>query len=149
MLRYQHISVAIPMMAEWENVPSLVERFRQQTIREFTLYLCVNQPEDDLEAFKDNQLTLNYLNQVTDLDIRVIDRSSPGLGWSGKQKGVGWARKLLFAKILEGMEITPLSIFSSTILVLMASSIPLFAVRKPVGTTIAALPSSLREYITC
>lgn len=101
MLRYQHISVAIPMMAEWENVPSLVERFRQQTIREFTLYLCVNQPEDDLESFKDNQLTLNYLNQVTDLDIRVIDRSSPGLGWSGKQKGVGWARKLLFAKILE------------------------------------------------
>lgn len=33
--------------------------------------------------------------------ICIIDRSSRGKGWTGKHKGVGWARKTLFEQILE------------------------------------------------
>ena len=97
---YRHISVAVPVLAEKENLPRLLSRLRQQTFSQYTLYVCVNN-EDGGYGFDENQECLQILRQTDDLPIIIIDRSSPGLGWSGKKKGVGWARKLLFERIME------------------------------------------------
>lgn len=106
---YNHISVAIPVMAEYDNLPQLLDRLRKQTWHSFDLYICVNQPDsyaysnpDSTEGgiFTDNQHSLKLLSQVTDIPLHIIDRSTPRQGWNGKQQGVGWARKLLFDNIL-------------------------------------------------
>lgn len=51
-------------------------------------------------GYAENQQCLQLLKQVDDISLVVIDRSSKGLGWSGKKRGVGWARKVLLDKIL-------------------------------------------------
>lgn len=99
MARYSHISVAIPMLAEQQNLLPLLERFRQQTFQHFTLYICINNVEGGY-GFEENQICLQELKSVTDLPLNIIDRSSIGCGWSGKKKGVGWARKVLFEQIM-------------------------------------------------
>lgn len=110
MSRYSHISVAIPMMAELENVPALIRAFEKQTYRQYTVYCCVNNPEGwessetewEQKTFLDNQQTLRqlqtYQRQCT-IDLQILDHSSTGRGWTGKRKGVGWARKELFDTI--------------------------------------------------
>ena len=100
MPRYAHISVALPLLAERHNLPPMLERLRRQTYRQFTLYCCVNNLEGGY-GYEDNQASLALLRQVDDLPLVVIDRSSQGCGWTGKKKGVGWARKLLFERIME------------------------------------------------
>ena len=100
MPRYNHISVALPLLAERDNLPSLLERLRRQSFRHFTLSCCVNNLEGGY-GYADNQACLTLLREVRDLSVVVIDRSSQGCGWTGKQKGVGWARKLLFEQILK------------------------------------------------
>lgn len=100
-MSYSHVSVAIPMMAELANLPMMLRQLREQRHRDFSVYCCVNQPETDRsEIFEENQETLRLLGEVNDLDLHLIDRSSPGCGWSGKRKGVGWARKELFNAIV-------------------------------------------------
>ena len=89
------------MMAELDNLPMMLRQLREQTHRDFSVYCCVNQPETDRSnTFAENQATLRLLGEVDDLDMHIIDRSSPGCGWSGKSKGVGWARKELFDAII-------------------------------------------------
>ena len=116
-MTFQHISVAIPLLAEHENLPSLMERLCRQTCQDFSLYLCVNNPEgwetssnaQERAMFADNQASLEYLQALdfsamgfNDIQsIRIIDRSSRGHGWTGKQRGVGWARKVLFDAICD------------------------------------------------
>ena len=99
MPRYAHISVALPLLAERDNLPLMLERLRRQTYRQFTLYCCVNNIEGGY-GYEENQACLVLLQEVSDLPVVVIDRSSKGCGWTGKQKGVGWARKLLFERIM-------------------------------------------------
>ncbi len=110
MSRYSHISVAIPMLAELENVPVLLEALTKQRFQHFTLYCCVNNPEGwecsasewEREAYDNNQQTLRTLyacQQTLPFNLHVIDCSSPDKGWVGKRKGVGWARKVLFSAI--------------------------------------------------
>ena len=96
--RYSHISVAIPLLAEKQNLLPLLSRFRCQTFSNFTLYLCVNNVEKGY-GYEENQESLHLLRSISDLPLSIIDRSSHGLGWTGKRKGVGWARKLLFDRI--------------------------------------------------
>ena len=103
MSRYNHISVAIPILAEQDNLPSLLSRFRRQTFRAFTLYLCVNNEEQGY-GFAENQESLRLLQNVEDLPLVIIDRSSQGQGWTGKKKGVGWARKILFDRIAADLD---------------------------------------------
>ena len=103
MSRYNHISVAIPILAEQDNLPSLLSHFRRQTFRAFTLYLCVNNEEQGY-GFAENQESLRLLQNVEDLPLVIIDRSSQGQGWTGKKKGVGWARKLLFDRIAADLD---------------------------------------------
>ena len=100
MPRYAHISVAIPLLAERDNLPLLLERLRRQTFQHFTLYCCVNNLEGGY-GYEENQACLALLHEVHDLPVVVIDRSSQGCGWTGKRKGVGWARKVLFERIME------------------------------------------------
>ena len=100
MPRYAHISVAIPLLAERDNLPLMLERLRRQTYHQFTLYCCVNNLEGGY-GYEENQACLALLHEVRDLPVVVIDRSSRGCGWTGKKKGVGWARKLLFERIME------------------------------------------------
>ena len=99
MPRYTHISVALPVLDEPDSLPLLLQRLRRQTFRHATLYCCVNNVEGG-QGFEGNQRCLALLRQVDDMSLVVIDRSSPGRGWMGKQKGVGWARKLLFERIM-------------------------------------------------
>lgn len=103
MARYSHISVAIPMLAELDNLPAILGRFRQQTCRNYTLYICVNNTEGGY-GLAENQQCLRLLAAVDDLPLVVIDRSSPGHGWTGKKRGVGWARKVLFDRIMNDAE---------------------------------------------
>ena len=100
MPRYAHISVAIPLLAERDNLPLILERLRRQTFRHFTLYCCINNLEGGY-GYEENQACLTLLREVSDLPLVVIDRSSQGCGWTGKRKGVGWARKVLFERITE------------------------------------------------
>ena len=97
MPRYAHTSVAIPLLAERDNLPLMLERLRRQTFRQFTLYCCVNNLEGGY-GYEENQACLALLREVHDLSLVVIDRSSQGCGWTGKRRGVGWARKLLLSK---------------------------------------------------
>jgi len=87
-------------MNEYENLPSLIQSFQlQDTTYPFRAIFCVNQPEawnnDPLKKhiFDNNQKSLNYLQNLDDDFIEVIDRSSRGSGWDEKHYGVGWARK--------------------------------------------------------
>ena len=43
---------------------------------------------------------MHLLRQESRFPLEVLDFSSPGNGWKGKNFGVGWARKVLFNKIL-------------------------------------------------
>ena len=100
MPRYTHISVALPLLAERDNLPPMLERLCRQTFRHFTLYCCVNNLEGGY-GYEENQACFALLRQERDLPIVVIDRSSQGCGWIGKRKGVGWARKVLLERIME------------------------------------------------
>lgn len=107
--RYHHISLALPALAEKDNIPNLLGILRRQTFQDFTLYVCVNQPDDwwtlplndwRRQVCDDNQNTLRLLNSVTDLSIITIDCSSKGMGWTHHRQGVGWARKSIFDAII-------------------------------------------------
>lgn len=124
-MRYRHISVAIPTLAELENLPDLVETLKHQSFGNFTAYFCVNNPEgwdndgdDNHRAmYLNNQVSIEYLSNIQDNNAAskststkgsshfvVIDRSSKGCGWTGKQGGVGWARKVILDTIAENSD---------------------------------------------
>ncbi len=73
---------------------------RTQDFQDFTLVVCVNSYDhwwDDPEKIGscfDNQKSINYLKSVSDIDLKIIDKSSKGNGWPEKKGGVGWARKV-------------------------------------------------------
>lgn len=100
--RYCHLSVAIPMMAESENVARLMRLFQEQSIKDFSVYCCVNNVEGcEEDVYSDNQRCIELLREAWGIELHVIDCSTRGKGWKGKRKGVGWARKVLFENILE------------------------------------------------
>lgn len=110
MTRYSHLSIAIPVLAEYDNLPSLFESLKRQTFSDFDVYVCVNNPntwsesEDERERsmYLDNQASLGWLSQQQrqSENIHVLDFSSSLKGWIGKKRGVGWARKSLFDAII-------------------------------------------------
>lgn len=105
-----HIYVAIPAMQESAYLPfTLQDLFAQSYQHAFDILICVNQSEEFWEnpekypICADNQSLLQYLDHLepkSDVTMTVIDKSSRGQGWRGKNFGVGWARKLLFEHIL-------------------------------------------------
>lgn len=120
------LHIAIPAMDEADYLPStMAALFAQQTDCPVHIHVCVNQPEEywqqHLEICENNRQTLHWLMQqgeicrhqeeagLTQIDcghqlagcfLSIIDRSSRGRGWKGKQQGVGMARKTLFESIL-------------------------------------------------
>lgn len=112
-MKYSHLSVAVPLLAEYDNLPSLMAMLERQSVCCFSLYLCVNNLEGwassdnpaEKVSYSDNQASLQYLLEAEQrdlpFDITVIDCSSLGRGWTGKRRGVGWARKTLFDAIAE------------------------------------------------
>lgn len=104
---YNHISVAVPALDEMVAMPKLIDCLRKQTFDGFALYVCVNNPDDwwddgdKIRVAQNNVALMDYLKGIDDIDVTVIDRCSKGNGWVGKRRGVGWARKMLFDRIVE------------------------------------------------
>ncbi|MEN8226033.1 MAG: hypothetical protein ABFS05_11815 [Bacteroidota bacterium] len=103
--KYKKIFAAIPLMDELDNLPLLLRNLKDQHTA-CKVFVCVNQPDawwDDEEKYtvcERNQESIEYLKKQTLLPVHVIDRSSKGKGWQGKNHGVGWARKLVMDAIL-------------------------------------------------
>ena len=107
MQKQPKVFIGIPILREFENIELLLTHLKSQTFSNFEVIFCVNQPEswwDNPEKEKDcidNQKTIERLRKEDRLQITIINKSSKGNGWQGKEKGVGWARKLIFEKILK------------------------------------------------
>ncbi len=106
-----HLYVAIPAMDELQELPlTLQDLANQQCNVPFEVYVCVNQPEtywNDTEKkaiCEHNQALLQFLQDFQSLSLHILDYSSPGKGWKGKNFGVGWARKMMFDAILQQAE---------------------------------------------
>jgi len=100
-----HFHLALPVLNELENLPALLDDLKQQEEQNFTLWVCVNHYEqwrnlpDKQTQISNNEQSLVYLKSFHVIDIRLIDKASPGNGWPRKKGGVGWARKTLMDAI--------------------------------------------------
>lgn len=100
-MKVVHMHIAIPLLDEGEHLPALLEDIRRQQGESFTVYFCVNQPDvwwqdpEKKPVCERNMRSMEYLEKECDFPCRLIDRSSPGKGWKGKEFGVGWARKVI------------------------------------------------------
>jgi hypothetical protein len=96
-----HLFVCIPAINEFDYLPVTLDCIRKQDLKDFTVLICVNQPEDwwddpDKSAIcENNKRTLEFLSEIKDIPLNIIDRSSFGKGWKSKEGGVGWARKTI------------------------------------------------------
>ena len=104
-----HLFVAIPALNELDYLPKTLQALeKQQTLVPFSVYVCVNQPDSwwsqaDKKSICENnqQLLFKLRRRHYAFPLHIIDKSSPGKGWDDKNYGVGWARKILFDKILD------------------------------------------------
>ena len=117
-LRHTHLHIAIPAMDELEWLPKTLQAIAEAAPlystelpqAHLTVYICVNQPDEwwndsvKIRVCQDNAALLEHLRSETRFPIVILDNSSPGKGWKGKDYGVGWARKTLFNKILESSD---------------------------------------------
>ena len=100
------LHIAIPLLEELENIPSLLKTISAQKHNLYKVYFCINQPDywwgdlQKIDACKNNQDSIQLINASADFPFEIIDRSSLGYGWKGKKLGVGWARKTLMDHIL-------------------------------------------------
>jgi len=98
------IFVCLPILNESENIPDLLRALNKQLYKNFELIACVNQPdewweeEEKKDQCLDNQKSIEILKKENQFPITILDKSTKGSGWKGKQKGVGWARKLAMDK---------------------------------------------------
>ncbi len=106
-----HIFVAIPAMDELQELPLTLQDLSVQDVRlPVEVYVCVNQPDhfwqlpEKHDICSQNQTLLSLLNDYRGLSLHILDYTSPGKGWKGKDFGVGWARKVLFDTILKSAQ---------------------------------------------
>ena len=103
-MKQHKIFICLPILNESENIPVLLDSLKNQSYKNFELIACVNQPEEwwevdeKIDQCQDNQRSLEILKKEKQFPITIIDKSSKGNGWQGKQKGVGWARKIAMDK---------------------------------------------------
>ncbi len=101
------IHVALPALGEAAYLPKTLDCLRGQTHARFRIWVCVNQPEswwDEPHGLRwciNNAESLRYLHSLDMPGLHILDRSSRGKGWSGRQAGVGWARKWTMDRINE------------------------------------------------
>ncbi len=104
--RLPKIIVTIPVMDEDGYIQSCIQSIKDQTYKNFHVISCVNQPDHWWKEYGKRDICENNLKAIEylkDLDcpaVEVIDRSSPGRGFSPHEKGVGHARNLLFKKAI-------------------------------------------------
>jgi len=97
--RLPFIHVTIPALDEGDFLWTTLQCLENQSYSDFRVYICINQPDSwwldpgKREICQRNMDTLTKLRTGLPFDSVIIDRTSPGSGWQGKQKGVGWARK--------------------------------------------------------
>jgi len=102
------LHIAIPALDELDFLPQTLDAIKKQkTVFDFTVYVCVNQPDkwwyDDekVRICENNQKLLRFLENYEDFNIYIIDKTSVKKGWSDNRSGVGWARKTLFDEIFK------------------------------------------------
>jgi hypothetical protein len=99
------IFVSLPILDELEALPLLLDNLKNQDYRPEEVIVCVNQPDSwwcdksKISKCLNNQASIKLLQAETSLNITILDHSSPGVGWTGKQLGVGWARKTIMDEI--------------------------------------------------
>jgi cellulose synthase/poly-beta-1,6-N-acetylglucosamine synthase-like glycosyltransferase len=99
------IYFAIPVMDEADTLPLCISCIEKQTYSNIKVVICVNQPEaywadsTKTSVCINNKKTLEFLDALKNETYTIIDRSSVGLGWTGKKHGVGWARKTVMDHI--------------------------------------------------
>jgi hypothetical protein len=87
-----------------------MECIDSQSFRDFTVVLCINQPDEWWEQPRKKVICENNLSALRDFarwnrfPVHIIDKCSPGKGWKGKRHGVGWARKTAMDFIAETAE---------------------------------------------
>ena len=100
-----HLFIALPVIDENELLPEFLNSVSKQSYTNFTLYICVNQPDEwwsdpqKQRICRENQKSLEFLSGISGIPLVIIDKSGKGKGWQGKQHGVGWARKTLMDTI--------------------------------------------------
>ncbi|MBE0663799.1 MAG: glycosyltransferase [Bacteroidales bacterium] len=102
------IFIALPVLCEHENLPAFLHNIQAQDYAgKVNLFVCVNQPDEwwdkpeKLPVCLDNARSLAMLKSLDDQHIKIIDRSSRGKGWVGRQHGVGFARREVMQAIIE------------------------------------------------
>lgn len=102
------IFIALPVLCEHENLPAFLNNLQAQDYAgTINLYVCVNQPDEwwdkpeKIDICLDNANSLEMLTSLQDQDIHIIDRSSKGKGWMGRQHGVGFARREVMQAIIQ------------------------------------------------
>lgn len=100
--------IAIPALDELDFLPQTLQCLQQQSCGDFEVFICVNQPdswwnnEEKRAICERNQQLMDFLQrQDCRFSLHLLDKSSPGKGWSDRDCGVGWARKTLFESILK------------------------------------------------
>ncbi|MEI6853201.1 MAG: glycosyltransferase family A protein [Bacteroidota bacterium] len=99
------IYFAIPAMDEADTLPECISCIEKQTYGKIKVVICVNQPEaywsdtTKKSVCLNNKKTLEFLNTLAKESYTIIDKSSVGIGWTGKIQGVGWARKTVMDHI--------------------------------------------------
>lgn len=97
--KYFQKVIVVPAIAEFENLPVLINSLEQNDERELTntlLLIAVNNSSSSSEEVKvNNQDSLSYLrNLKSPLNISFIDAASDGKEMDDKNAGVGLARKI-------------------------------------------------------
>ncbi|MFO7722988.1 MAG: glycosyltransferase family 2 protein [Bacteroidales bacterium] len=96
------IWVAIPAMDERDWLPATIASLAEQTVQDFNVIVCVNQPDvwwrDPLKKgiCERNMETLGALQADIDrvpFRLHIIDHCSPGKGWPEGRGGAGMARR--------------------------------------------------------
>jgi hypothetical protein len=99
MITSRHIFAVLPVLDELENLADLTGCLAGQTARNFTLVVCVNQPEqwwndpDRSGICRRNRESVRLLREIKDFAVVIVDRTSPGRGWEHAEGNVGLARR--------------------------------------------------------
>ena len=98
-------------MDELDFLPATLDALSvQDTKLHFEVYVCVNQPDEfwslpeKKNICENNQELLHFLHGYKSFPLHILDYASPEHGWKGKKSGVGFARKVLFERILSECE---------------------------------------------
>ena len=96
--------IAIPLLDELDNLPSILSTIEKQDCSNYEVFFCVNQPDawwgtEKRDVCERNVASIEYLEKNCNFPFQIIDKASRGNGWQGKQLGVGWARKLVMDAI--------------------------------------------------